>query len=78
MWRMFAKLTHMSKSTRYVLVLAGWLSVGLVAHFFLHIKPGGLAWWLLMGLPAAATLLTLLAVGAVGVVGLFLSVMCRC
>lgn len=60
----------MSMSTRYILFLAAWLQAGLFAHAILHVTPGSMAWWMLLGLPGLLVLATLAAVAVVGVIGL--------
>lgn len=49
----------MSNSTRYILIVWAWLMVGMTVSIFKLVEPGGLAWWLLAGVPAMIVLLFL-------------------
>lgn len=67
----------MGRSTRYALGLMAWLAAGFGVTQACSVMPGGVAWWLLAGVPAALVMLTLAAGFAMSVIGLALAMSVR-
>ncbi|MFO7593437.1 MAG: hypothetical protein R6X15_05260 [Pseudomonadota bacterium] len=64
-------------TTRFVIVLTGWLMAGFIANYLDWIEPDGasIGWWLMMGIPGGLYAALLLGSFAFSVIALFLALL---
>lgn len=61
--------------TRIALFITGWLAAGWLIAPLLQPAPGGLLWWMLLGVPFASVMLVLALGFATAIIGLGLSLL---